>query len=222
MRRLSIKCRNALFSYDNQFLRLLNHNLTVNCKIKVLAVQFHGTMVLCEKKGECKIIYFIQGNDEECTIIYEDVKWGRVETEHADCSALKLIKELCAHHELDFDGCRKAVSMNHGFKQKIPVLIKENWLLLYPLKSLRDKDCIWINYYAVRRISGNAEQSTLEFGRRASFSERMIQRALARPDQSKSKASYSFAFDVRMIRQQTDRCRRVDDFVKQRRYKILD
>ena len=50
----------------------------------------------------------------------------------------------------------------------------------------------------------------------------MIQRALAKPDQPKSKASYSFAFDVRMIRQQTERCRRVDDFVKQRRYEILD
>ena len=174
------------------------------------------------EKGECKIIYFIKGNDEECTIIYEDLMWGRVETEHIDCSALKLIKAICAHHELDFDGCRKAVSVNHGFKQKIPVFIKENWLLLYPLTALRDKNSIWINYYAVRRISGNAEQSTLAFGRRASFSERMIQRALAKPDQPKSKASYSFAFDVRMIRQQTERCRRVDDFVKQRRYEILD
>lgn len=170
------------------------------------------------KKGECTIIYFIQGTKNGCTIIYEDLNDGKVHTKSFTCSCLKLLKALCIQYELDFDGARKAIAINHGYKQKIPIYIKENGLLLYPLNSLRDKANIWINYYAVRKISGNDEQTMISFGRYHSFSQRMIYKALSRQVTLHTKA---FDYDVRIIRKQMERCRCIDDFVKQDRNEIL-
>lgn len=175
---------------------------------------------MCEEKGECTIfIYFIQGSEKGCTIVYEDSKKGSIESVSADCTALQLIKEICRHHELDFDGCRKTITSNHEFKQKVPIFIEENNILLYPLNSLRDRDSLWINYYAVKHIGVQGERSVITFGRYRSFSERMILRALNESDISKA-TSYVFDFDVRMIRRQFHRCQKIDDYVKQKRYDL--
>lgn len=175
---------------------------------------------MCEEKGECKIfIYFIQGTENGCTIIYEDFKRGSVESVSSTYTALQLIKEICRHHELDFNGCRKIIAGNHGFKQKVPIFIEENKLLFYPLNSLRDKDSLWINYYAVRHLVSHGDQTIITFGRTHRFAERMILRALNESEDHKH-VSYTFDFDVRMIRRQYHRCQKIDDYVKQKRYEI--
>lgn len=181
---------------------------------------FRDTIIMCEEKGECKIfIYFIQGSEKGCTIVYEDSKKGSIESVAVDCTALQLIKEICRHHELDFNGCRKIIAGNHGFKQKVPIFIEENNILFYPLNSLRDRDSLWINYYAVKHIAGKDNQSIITFGRYRSFSERMILRALNESEYQKHVA-YTFDFDVRMIRHQYHRCKKIDDYVKQKRYDL--
>lgn len=181
---------------------------------------FSDTIILCEEKGECKIfIYFIKGSEKGCTITYEDSKKGSIESVTAACTALQLIKEICRHHELDFNGCRKIIAGNHNFKQKVPIFIEENNILLYPLNSLRDRDSLWINYYAIRHIREQGDQSIITFGRYRGFAERMIMRAV---NESKSHhfVSYTFDYDVRMIRRQYHRCQKIDDYVKQKRYEI--
>lgn len=181
---------------------------------------FRDTIIMCEEKGECKIfIYFIQGSEKGCTIVYEDSKKGSIESASVNCTALQLIKEVCRHHELDFNGCRKIIAGNHGFKQKIPIFIEENNILLYPLNSLRDRDSLWINYYAVGQIMGKGDQSSITFRRYRSFSEKMILCALNESEHQK-RVSYTFDFDVRMIRHQYLRCKKIDDYVKQKRYEL--
>ncbi len=70
------------------------------------------------------------------------------------------INNLCMNNLSTFEGRKKAVSNLLKQKNNIPIYI-DNEIFLYPTKSLREYDMLFINYYAILSTKRIDSKNTL-------------------------------------------------------------
>ena len=165
-------------------------------------------------------IYFIKDTVQGCVVFYENSHNKELKSKEYDCTPSKFVNRLCRYYETDFNGCRNAVRENYGYTQKIPIYIANQNCLLFPLTAIKGRSCVWINYYAIKRITApDVHVSEIEFKTSCSFSERIIGRALYGFDY-KPKEGFSYRFEVssRVIRRQMSRCHAID---KKQRWNVF-
>ncbi|MCR3906286.1 MAG: competence protein ComK [Tenericutes bacterium] len=96
-------------------------------------------------------------NTASGSIIYQE---DQIETYKS--SNLSYIKLLCEKGLFTYDGYIKTIKKVLDIKYKVPVYISD-YLMLIPLKRVRDYDNIWINYASIKNIKKNDKGIEIEF-----------------------------------------------------------
>lgn len=93
-------------------------------------------------------IIYIKRIYEGISVKYETYK------EIYDASIKKFLNELCIENLSTFDGRINAVRIKHNIKSLVPLYVS-NECLLIPTSSIRNYECVWINYYMIQSYDGN-------------------------------------------------------------------
>lgn len=93
-------------------------------------------------------IVYIKRIYEGISVKYETYK------EIYDTSIKKFLNELCIENLSTFDGRINAVRIKHNIKSLVPLYVS-NECLLIPTSSIRNYECVWINYYMIQSCDGN-------------------------------------------------------------------
>lgn len=166
-------------------------------------------------------ILYIKGEGKKSCIGYYDKQCCQVKHLKLNYSAYQVMEKLSNSLQLDFRACQKVVTLNHGFYQKVPVLIELHRLLLFPTLSPKDSTCIWLNYYAIQKISASGSHETrISFVIRESFAAMMIRNGLSDEPEKMSYVEI-FPYNIRMIKSQMQRCQIIHEFVFKNRKNMI-
>lgn len=68
----------------------------------------------------------------------------------------QFINDLCIKNLSTFEGREKAASSVLSIKSNLPIYVNEE-MLLFPTKSIRNFDCIYVNYHKVLTVKKKSE-----------------------------------------------------------------
>lgn len=100
------------------------------------------------------MMYYIRRNNKGILIKDENKEYV-VET-----SIKKYINMLCMKNLSTYDGRKIAVKNLFEQKNNIPIFVNRN-IFLYPTKSLRDYDTVFINYFSILSFNESGLNKTL-------------------------------------------------------------
>ena len=66
-------------------------------------------------------------------------------------TTLEVLFALCLQYGATYEGRRSATIKILNVKQKVPILLSKQ-ILLFPTHSPKQKECVWVNYYAIASI----------------------------------------------------------------------
>lgn len=76
----------------------------------------------------------------------------------------QLLKENCLYYGSSLKGRREAIKRNFGFMTKIPIVIDlKNGIFMFPTSSVRNTDCIWLNYYSIHHYEPQDNRTYILF-----------------------------------------------------------
>lgn len=161
-------------------------------------------------------IYYLKGTKQGCRIFYsDDLSPKLVEVIDLNISSTKALQEYAAFYHHTIEDSQKMIRKRYKFNQKVPVFIEKDRSLFFPTTSKTQRECCWVNYYAVARISKQQDHSKIlfhELNKKFHFTvHSKIPLALQRDE-----FEVVFDLDVRILKKQMKRCTQIaQDLVKE-------
>ena len=116
----------------------------------------------------------------------------------------RLLKELSNYYHRSIIDDKKILSEEYGIKQKVPMLIHPNHLLLFQTTSLNHPKCTIFNYFCIHKYKKIEKNTLLELCIPYKNNKIIIDEKIL------------ISCDIRTIHNQMKRCFEIDKVVKER------
>lgn len=105
--------------------------------------------MIYELSNDTILLYPKQTASGLTTVVYE-----RNRILEFDGSPHKIIKQNCLKNGSNYEGRKAHAKSLMKTSAKLPIVVKEDdRIICFPIKSVRNWDCAWINFYNHRHIS---------------------------------------------------------------------
>lgn len=106
------------------------------------------------------MLHYMYENESEYTIVVSKT----CQFVYPNKRCVQLINEICTCYGSSYSGRKEAIIQQLNIKQKVPVLISaKDKMMLFPSVSIKRKDCVWINYYALKAIKKRNHRTLFVF-----------------------------------------------------------
>lgn len=141
-------------------------------------------------------ILMIEGCDAGSIIHY--IEDHHVMKKQVHDESVVIMEKLLHAFYHTFESNQYLVYRQHGYYQKVPLLIDFNKYLFFPTHGRKEKLCCWINYYCIEKIKKTADGTQIQFTNHYLMNNGKMSEMI-------------LDVDIRVLRKQMQRCKMIHE-----------